>query len=267
MNILVLFAALAISHYASGIDRLRSGEGLIDWLESMRDRWSSPSWLDLAWVLGVSVLGGGLLSVIAYAIGDSWLWALAALVVLLFCLGPRDLDRDVDQALAQGESSALGLLATDDAHVAGMRIYVAALARWFGVIVWFVLLGIPGALLYRITERVCEKNVDTSDGEWLFRLRFFLEWPVLVFMMASSALTNDFDRVYQAWHRYRKQRIDQGHGAWMIHRELLETLADAVVPEGLDQRGGIQLAHHFVWRLLILWLVILSILLLTGLLS
>lgn len=86
-------------------------------------------------------------------------------------------------------------------------------------------------------------------------------------MMVSSALTNDFDRVYQAWYRYRRERINQGHGAWMIHRELLETLADAVVPEGLDQRGGIQMAHHFVWRLLIFWLVILSVLLLTGLLS
>lgn len=267
MNILVLFAALAISHYASGIDRLRSGERLINGIDSMRERWSSPSWLDLAWVLGISVIGGGLVSAIAYAIGDSWLWALVALAVLLFCLGPRDLDRDVDEALTNGENLALGLVPADDAHAAGMRIYVAALARWFGVIIWFVLLGIPGALLYRITERLCERNNCNSDGEWLFRLRFFLEWPVLVFMMVSSALTNDFDRVYQAWYRYRRERINQGHGAWMIHRELLETLADAVVPEGLDQRGGIQMAHHFVWRLLIFWLVILSVLLLTGLLS
>lgn len=267
MNILVLFAALAISHYATGIDRLRSGNTLIDWFEATAQRWSSPSWLDLAWVLGVSVLGGGLISVIAYLIGGQFLWALAALIVLLFCLGPRDLDRDVDQALAQGDHQMLGISASDDAHAAGMRVYVAALARWFGVIVWFVLLGIPGALLYRITERLCERDPDAKVNEWLFRLRFFLEWPVLVFMMVSSAMTNDFDRVYQAWHRYRKQQTEQGQGAWMIHRQLLETLSDAVLPEGLDQRGGIQLAHHFVWRLLILWLVILSVLLLTGWLS
>ncbi|HEY7906548.1 MAG TPA: hypothetical protein VIC53_06470 [Wenzhouxiangella sp.] len=267
MNILVLFAALAISHYATGIDRLRSGEMVIDWFEAMRARWSSPSWLDLAWVLGVSVLVGGLVSVIAYLIGGQFLWALVALIVLLFCLGPRDLDRDVDQALAQGDHQVLGIAASDDAHAAGMRVYVAALSRWFGVIVWFVLLGIPGALLYRITERLCERSVDVKENEWLFRLRFFLEWPVLVFMMVSSAMTNDFDRVYQAWHRYRQQRADQGQGAWMIHRQLLETLSDAIVPEGLDQRGGVQLTHHFVWRLLILWLVILSVLLLTGWLS
>ncbi len=268
MNILVLFAALLISHYATGIDRLRASvETFVDWIEALPQRWSGPSWLTLVWVLGVSVLGGGLLSAIGYALGGEFLWALIALIVLIFCLGPKDLDRDVDQALQQGDHERLGIVATDDAHAAGLRVYTAALARWFAVIVWFVLLGIPGALLYRITERLCQRDSGGKESEWLFRLRFFLEWPVLVFMMVSSAMTNDFDRVYQAWHRYRKQRTDQGQGAWMIHRELLEALSDAVVPEGLDQRGGIQLAHHFVWRMLILWLVVLSVLLLTGLLS
>jgi hypothetical protein len=47
----------------------------------------------------------------------------------------------------------------------------------------------------------------------------------------------------------------------------LAELADAALPEGLDQRGGVQLAHHFVWRMLILWLVVLSVLLLVGALA
>lgn len=272
MKILILFAALAISHYGRGIDRYRSFDGFFQWLERQRERWASQPYIDLILIFLIAVIGGGVVSALAYGIGDGALWALVALLVLLFSLGPRDLDQDVSDALDSEEYSdghqALGITDQADAHEAGIQIYMAALARWFGVIFWFVVLGIPGALLYRITERVCDEANEGEDRQWVFRLRFFLEWPVIVLMVVASAMTNDFDRVYQAWHRYRRDITGDEQGrAWLIHRKMLSELADAVLPEGLDQRGGIQLAHHFIWRMLILWLVVLSILLLVGWLS
>ena len=272
MKILVLFAAMAISHYGKGIDRYRSFDGFFAWLERQVDRFSNPPYMDLALILLIAVIGGGVVSALADGLGGGALWALVALGVLLFSLGPRDLDLDVKDALASDEPSdgyeALGIWEGAGGHEAGMQVYMAALTRWFGVIFWFVVLGIPGALLYRITERVCEQAGAGEERQWVFRLRFFLEWPVIVLMVVASALTNDFDRVYQAWHRYRKDMIEDEQGrVWLIHRQMLTELADAVLPEGLDQRGGIQLAHHFVWRMLILWLVVLSILLLVGWLS
>lgn len=266
MKILVLFAALAISHFMRGIDRYRQATGLFAWLGQLQNRWSHVPAIELILIFAVAVIGGGLLSILAELLGGDFLWALVSLVVLLFTLGPRDLDQDVEHALEADEPghSALGITPEADAHEAGVQIYFAALSRWFGVIFWFVVLGIPGALLYRITEQVCEQADEDIDRSWVLRLRFFLEWPVLVLMMVASAMTNDFDRVYQAWHRYRRTVSDDEGRSWLIHRHLLVELSDAVLPEGLDQRGGIQLAHHFVWRMLILWLVVLSVLLLAG---
>jgi AmpE protein len=270
MKILVLFAALFISHHAKGLNRFRSADWIFQGIGWVEARWPKQPWLELVYVMGISILGGALISAAAYGLGGELLWAVLAIVVLLFTLGPRDLEDDIEEALdSTTGSAALGIAPEDDAHHAGIQIYLAALSRWFGVLVWFVVLGIPGALLYRITERVCDEAGDGRDRQWVFRLRFFLEWPVLVLMMASSALTNDFDRVYQAWHRYRRTSneamgVTQTGSIWMIHRSLLGELSEAVLPEGLDQRGGIQLIHHFVWRMLILWLVTLSILLLAG---
>lgn len=270
MEILVLFAALLISHHVKGINRFRSADWIFSALSWIEARWPNIPWLDLVFIIVVSVIGGGALAVLAEGVGGEFLWALAAVVVLLLTLGPRDLEDDIEEAVASETGSlALGISETDDAHQAGVSVYLAALSRWFGVLFWFVILGIPGALMYRITERVCDEANTNQSREWVFRLRFFLEWPVLLLMMVSSALTNDFDRVYQAWHHYRSSRQGEGGAEqktafWMIHRSLLGELADAVLPEGLDQRGGIKLIHHFVWRMLILWLVILSVLLLAG---
>lgn len=269
MTILALFVALVISHYAKGLERFRSTQFLVNVLERIEAKWPAYKWLDMVFILVVGLLGGGLLAGIAEGLGGELVWAVVAILVLLWALGPRDLEQDIDNALAgdDGErgSEVLGISANADAHQAGISIYLAALSRWFGVVFWFVVLGIPGALIYRLTERLCDEASAEHDRDGVFRLRFFLEWPVLALMMISSALTNDFDRVYQAWHRYRQSSGEgDAESKWLIHRSLLGELADAVLPEGLDQRGGIQLAHHFVWRMFILWLVVLSVLLLAG---
>lgn len=271
MNILVLFAALAIAHYAKGLHRHRSNEILFRGMRQIKQRWPGVPWLDLLLILVVSIVGGGLLSAVSLALGGGVLWAVVALIVLILAFGPKDLDRDVRDYLELDADNDLGIDPSADAHEAGAMVYWAALSRWFGIVFWFVVLGIPGALLYRLTERAAEGALGAADpdGEdWVFRLRFFLEWPVIALMMVASAMTNDFDRVYQAWHRYRQQVSGQDQGrAWMVHRHLLVELAETVLPDGLDQRGGVQLAHHFVWRMLILWLVVLSLLLLAGWLS
>lgn len=272
MKILILFLALAIAHYAPRVDRIRPLNWLFNGVDALIERGARVPMIDLVVVLAVAVVGGGVLSALAQGIGGDVVWAAVALVVLVMGLGPRDLDRDVDALVATDSGEGLAIGIHDDAHQAGMRIYSAALARWFGVVFWFVVLGIPGVLLYRLTEQMAERASTEQPLDGVFRLRFFLEWPVLVLMVISSALTNDFDRVYQAWHQYRHPHGDESGGAsppsgWWIHRGILAELADAVLPEGLDQRGGVQLAHHFVWRMLILWLVVLSVLLLAGALA
>ena len=272
MKILILLLALAIVHYIPRVDRVRSLSRVLDGIDALIERGARVPMIDLVVVLAVALLGGGLLVVLAERIGGDFLWALVALAALVIGFGPRDLDRDVDALVTDGDGQRLSIEPDDDAHQAGMHVYSAALSRWFGVIFWFVVLGIPGILLYRLTEQMAERASTERPLDGVFRLRFFLEWPVLVLMMVSTALTNDFDRVYQAWHQYRQPPVDASAGAeeprgWWVHRGILAELADAALPEGLDQRGGVQLAHHFVWRMLILWLVVLSVLLLVGALA
>ncbi len=272
MKILILLLALAMAHYGPRVDRTRPLSWLLGVIDTLIERGARVPMIDVVVILAVALVGGGGLSVLAEAVGGDAVWALLALAVLVMGLGPRDLDRDVDALVATDSGEGLSIMADDSAHQAGMQVYAAALARWFGVIFWFVLLGIPGILLYRLTEQMAQRASADRPLDGTFRLRFFLEWPVLVLMMVASALTNDFDRVYQAWHQFRQPHAvgsnEPGEpSGWWIHRGVLAELADGVLPEGLDQRGGVQLAHHFVWRILILWLVVLSVLLLVGALA
>jgi AmpE protein len=270
MTILIVLFGLLISHFATGFRRVRDFRWLNWVMEQVRARAPGLAWLPFAVVLLASLLLAAVLTGLVTWVLGLLGWALLALAVFIYTLGPRDLDHDV-QTLAsrKGDASpeavadaarAMQLTLDDPPAAAAAAVFHAGLSRWFGVLFWFVVLGIPGALIYRLTRVALQiDGLERDQIDWLARLRMVLDWPILALLVISAALCGDLDRVHRAW---REQH--QGQPAWLLTPNTLDHIAAAIVPADADFDQGLAIGHQMVWRMLILWLVALSVMLLAG---
>ncbi len=269
MTILIVLVGLLISHFATGFRHLRRFHWVGPFLIWLQNRLSGHPW---AVVVGL-IVATAAISWLALWFATALLGFvgafLLALIVFILTIGPRDLDRDVaiisGQVQADGDEQhaayrSMRLTAESQAPEAAAAVLHAGLSRWFGLLFWFVLLGVPGALIYRLTRVALQvEQVDPSVLEWLARLRLVLDWPVLALLSLSLALVSDLDRVFSAL-RSQHENIP----IWVMTPSLLDRLADTLVNESSDFQDGLALGHQAIWRILVLWLVVLSILLLAG---
>ncbi len=271
MTILIVLIGLLISHVATGFRHLRDFRWMLWPIHWMRRRFPDYPWLTFVMVpmtaVVVAVLATWLMTSLLGLVG----WALLALAVFIYTLGPRDLDRDVAILInrdsgsepAEVEESARFMQLDVDRSSpveAAAAVLHAGQSRWFGVLFWFVLVGIPGAITYRLTRIVLQdKSLSPEELDWLSRLRMILDWPVLALMTVSAALCTDLDKVYRAWGEQRQE-----HGPWLLTPTLLDRVAAAIDTHCESFDEGLLNGHRVVWRMLILWLVMLSLLLLAG---
>lgn len=270
MTILVVLLGLAISHLVFAVARLRHFEPLLKPVHWARRRYPEPAWSVAAVVVLTALVVALVLTGIAQGLLGGLGWFLLSLAVFVYTLGPRDLDRDVQALLIGGneprylKARRIMRLRSDAGAVeAAAAVFRAAEARWFGVLFWFVLLGIPGALLYRLARiSLNEPGLQPAQADYLLRLRAVLDWPVLVLMLFSAALVGDFDRVRQAWRRHRGES-----SPWRMDSAVLDEIAAATVESQGPFELGVRSGHQLVWRMLLIWLVTLSLLLILGWLS
>ncbi len=273
MTVLIVLAGLLISHMITAVGRWRNFDWLLWPIRALRQRFSSLSSLPMMLVLII----GALIPVVGiwgmtflFGVGG---WIVLALVAFVYTLGPRDLDRDVrlllEREVAEDVSSvheaaeAMQLRLGDSAEAAAASVFHGALSRWFGVIFWFVVLGIPGAVLYRLNRMALQvTELDADEVEWLARMRIVLDWPVQALMMIAVGLCGDLDRVWRAWQELREEG-----SPWLITPIQLDRIAHAIVPSGAGFDEGLMAGHRMVWRMLVLWLVVMSVMLLAGVLA
>ncbi len=273
MTVLIVLVGLLLSHLLTGVGRWRQFDWLLWPVRATRARYSEPAWLPMVLVL----LTGILVPVVAIWLATALLgkagWVLLALAAFIYTLGPRDLDQDVATLLARQESEdaahlnetaeAMQLDLDGSADEAAAAVFHGALSRWFGILLWFVVLGIPGAVLYRLNRSALQmEELSAAEIDWLARMRIVLDWPVQALMMAGVGLCGDLDRVWRAW----KELLDE-RPAWLITPSQLDRIAHAIVPSGAAFDDGLSAGHRMVWRVLVLWLVVMSVLLLAGLLA
>jgi AmpE protein len=277
--------ALAIAHTLPDLARLRDFGWFAAWSGWLSARLGgNAGWLALALAAGLPALALGAL---AWAIADlAFGLALLALSVaaLFYAWGPRDLDLDVDAvataADAERRAAALANLELAPAATDGSAlvdgVFRAALGRWFGVLFWFVLLGPAGALLYRLVTLAARSPAladalpaDTrTAAETAARV---LDWPAAQLVTLALALAADFDAVTAAWRDFHGAR-----GRWFVlDLGYLSAAARASVDADIDigdsyegdQRPGIgemREAQSLVWRVLVVWGVVLALIVLAG---
>ena len=293
MTIIAILLAFALCHFIRELGRIRKNRWLTAWVGFANDAFGKlPGWSDvlgflviIAVPLIVLLLINQLLNA-ALGITGSFL---LALLVLIYSFGPRDLDTDVAEVLEasddQKRTQALEILidgpvpesdsACRTAAVEG--VFQQALRRWFGVIFWFAVLGVVGALLYRMVDWLDseEPKVSSDQRERFVRLQQIMDWPAAQLMTLSLAIATDFDSVFKAWKRYHDE---QGHGLFEGDNGFLLASARSVVLSGHAARDGyadqlegpmisLQQAMDLVWRMLGVWLTVLALLLLVGVLA
>ncbi len=227
-------------------------------------------------------------------------YMLLAIVVLFFSFGPKDIGEDVDEyckALEHGDEERIDQTARaiiegevpkdplDRIHRVEEAVCVQANNRLFAVIFWFIVLGPYGPLgawFYRVTDLVRRRAVFSAtrseDGESdaariqgaAVDLHGWLAWIPARLTAVGYATAGHFDAALGAW----RAPTEEQHESLSLRNEHLLArvgksalfLADAD-DEDLAARGvrGATAANRLVFRLFLIWAVIISAMTLYGL--
>ena len=297
-TLIAVVAAIVFGHVAPAFAASVRDYGWFgNWLRWLEERFPEGS----AWRgrRGVAlVLLPPLLLVALFQVAlDAPLLGLAGLLfgigVLFYSWGPRDLDLDVEAVVAAPDLAARRAAAANlwpdpaqaalDPPAMVAAVFRGAQRRWFGVLFWFLLLGAAGALLYRLVALAAEGEeshlLPPETGVGMRWLHGVLDWPVAQLMALAMALVGNFDTVIGAWkdNGGATFRLDAGFlaaaGRASVRAEVAEE-AEEYVEEGvsgstalmqqLGELPELRDAMSLVWRILLLWLVVLALFVLAG---
>ena len=287
MNLISILLALAVETFYKPVVGLRRFEWFDRYHQALYTRLEGQPLRDgpVGVILSVGLVALVVWIVVAILASVSGLLAfLFGLVVLIFTLGPRDLDRDVRDildCLERGDTEAAVIkaqvLGDSEGVAAGSgeelvrwirdRVLVEANTRLFAVLFWFLLLGPIGAVLFRLT---CQVRQQTSaDNDYLLAARDLyriLAWiPARITVLTFALAGNFVDTISQwqglsdIWQRDSESfLIASGSGA-------IQSDYRAEADEQSLDTAPIHHAQALVKRALIVWIALLALLTLTGL--
>lgn len=272
MSILALIIAFLLNHSFKGLNQLRQKLWLPALVrganhlfsEQLRCRhclvFALSVLLPLGVVLSLDLLirhHAGILADLVYTV-----------LILTYCMGPRDLDQDVNALIRASENNPAPATEPATTTTAAFRpsqslrqqaeVFIGeplssapeaaleqlvqatwqqSLVRWFGVIFWFAVLGPVGALLFRLSQWLLQESCPLSEQQrlWAGALSRFLQWPAAQLMTLGMAMAADFDTVFSAWRHYHRE---QGHGFWQSDNGFMLAAGLEAVKGGHANRDG-----------------------------
>lgn len=301
MNLIALLIGLVIERLATQWfhwRRMRWLDRIIDF--GFRQAGRVANWPPLIPV----ILLAGLLVLPVFAVIFSlggtlsgFTYLILAIVVLFFSLGPKDVGEEVDEyckALEGGDEEAIhnavkqiveGDVPEDPrerVRVVEEAICVQANNHLFAIVFWFVLLGPLAAWAYRVTDLIRGRAVfnagrseeSEANGQPLrdaaITLHGWLAWIPARLTAVGYATAGHFDAAISAMRAPTEQRdaTISEQNEYLLARVGTAALALVDEPdESITERGvrGATAANHLVFRLLIIWAVIISAMTLYGL--
>ncbi|HEY0335173.1 MAG TPA: regulatory signaling modulator protein AmpE [Stenotrophomonas sp.] len=290
--LVAVIVALALGHVAPHqVARLRRFDWFGHWVDALGAQLAGQPWWQGRFG-AVLVLVPLLLPVIVlqWLLDGHWYGLLSLLfgvIVLAWTWGPRDLDRDVEAVIdaddAPARRAAIAQLQSaggslhEDAPSLVEAVVLNGLRRWFAVLFWFLLLGPWGAVTYRLLVLLVEgplaDRLPPAHERGAHAALAVLEWPVAQLMVLSMALVGNFDTVFRAWRQARGNH-------WMLEPVFLGAVARASVTAELREEAHdytdvgmvpvwrrlpeVRDAMSLVWRVLLLWMVVLALLVIAG---
>ncbi|MCK5325279.1 MAG: regulatory signaling modulator protein AmpE [Woeseiaceae bacterium] len=301
MTLIALLIGLIIERLATQIfhwRRMRWLDRIIDSGFKLAERFANwPALIPVILLVIVLVLPVAAVTVVLVDRLLGFPHLLLAVVVLFFSLGPNDIGEDVNEycsALEDGDDERVKQTAKalvesdvpDDAleriHCVEAAVCVQANNRLFAVIFWFVLLGPLGPLgawAYRVTDLVRRRAVfrearedegsGTSVRDAAVMLHGWLAWIPARLTAIGYAVAGHFDAALAAW---RRPGDKQGSTPSESSENLLARVGVGAlaleddVDADLTERGvrGATAANRLVFRLLLIWAVIIAAMTLYG---
>ena len=213
--------------------------------------------------------------------GDS-LSFIFAVAVLLYCFGPDDLETqaaDYINAEERGDHDNAKVFAQticqcEPANTPAERmrqVHESAIVQYnqriFAVILWFLILGPLGAVLYRFSRQLGRFiSKDSEPGPYaqgINQLLHILDWLPARLMVIAFALVGSFDGVMHRWRKWDiEQRdnydeeaegllINASEGALMIEQQRTD--------DEETETAQLDSAMSLAWRTLVVWIILLGI--------
>jgi len=301
MNLIALLIGLVIERLATQLfhwRRMRWMDRIIDFgFEQARRVSNWPTLIPIMLLAIVLVLP---VYAVIFSLGGTlagFTYLILAVVVLFFSLGPHDIGEDATEYCQALESeNDEDILHAAKAIVEGdvpddprervqcveESICVQANNRLFAVIFWFVVLGPLAAWAYRVTDLIRRRAVFTvtrteepGDNALMMRdasvtLHGWLAWIPARLSAVGYATAGHFDEAIAAMRAPTEERDAtlSEHSEHLLARVGIAALALQDRPdETITERGvrGAVAANKLVFRLLLIWAVVISAMTLYGL--
>lgn len=296
MTLLAIIIGLSLGRFLGHLQDLRQLTWFERFVDSVRANFRvGGEWNGAAGVL-LAVVPPVLLVAIVQALLSEVLFGLLAFVfavlVLVYTLGPRDLDADAEAYInaldvadeEDAQRCAAVILETEPPAEAGERtrlvadaLLVKANEAVFAVLFWFAVLGPAGAALYRLAWVLKKKAgagaEETSDfAAAAQRLHGIVAWLPARLLAAGYALAGSFEEAIHAWRGYYDKwsirfgdsnvgvLVCAGNGA--LHRDVER---DASVEDRVEAGTDlIRAVLGLIWRTLVIWVTVIALLTLAG---
>jgi membrane protein required for beta-lactamase induction len=217
------------------------------------------------------------------------LWLAASVAILLYCLGPNDLDTCVNRYIEAVDSdedneiraSAITLIKDEPptseparSQAVAEGILFQANQNLFSVLFWFILLGPIGAMTYRIATWLPTMEQAKRDTDFLLnskQLVMILDWIPARITAFCYAIAGSFEDALYGWRDYHENRFSEfdnsnsgilictGGGAMRLSTLINEAHEGAQSFSFLAKS-----AMALVWRSLVVYLVIVTLLAFSG---
>jgi AmpE protein len=282
-----ILLVLVLSHFLPDAHRWRNFAWLRQWQE--RGAVQSGDVLGLLLSIGLPVLICLIVQLGLHGTIFGLPSFVFAVLVLFYCLGPRDLERDV-AAVDKAPDSERRLAAAQalrreetqttlpfEAEALVEAAFDASLRRVFGTIFWFALLGPVGALLYRLTQLVAftpehAHELPAVQHALAEKLARALDWAPAHLIVFALALAADFDAVVKTWRDYHAAH---SKGYFCLDLGFLNAVARASVDADVAAGDGhvadlhsplvaLDDAMTLIRRVLIVWIAVLAVIVIAG---
>ena len=285
MNLIAIILALLTEHFYKPIVQWRNYQWFTQYEQWVYQKLEGYSFREgpvaVILIFGIIVC---LVWIIAAALYNLFglLGFLFATAMLIYCIGPTDLDEDVQAYLADIENddaeganhkaeNILGYTVSDEPSVVANKvkeaIFIQGNNRMLGVVCWFVLLGPAGALLFRLSEihsRTC-KVENSGYADACKRLFYILSWLPARLSVLGYAIVGNFVDTMSKWQGFSdiwqadNDELVIASGLGALKHDEDEAKDEVDVPGVLDVLA-------LVKRTLVFWLAVLAIFTLTGVL-
>jgi len=222
MKLIILLVVLGLERYFNVGSKLKRFCWFDSYLNRVHDMLGKQSWfnglvgaiLTLIPIPIVVTLVACLFSRLFHEM-HGLVWVILSVVVLLYCLGPNDMYRQVcayidgqgkgpRETIGDIEDQMLDGASMSESHAMTKSIFWQANQSLFGVLFWFILFGMFGALFYRCTvllRQASSKENSPFANQYgaAQQIQNILDWiPVRIFTL-FFALVGQFNTSFTYW--------------------------------------------------------------------